>query len=343
MNKIAVFIFTLFIISCEPDFDPNSEFVPTDVIYGDISLDEDKVKVLVFSAFTADEFDSKGTVNDSNAIYYQDSVILEILEYDCDHEYKRSLRLDKKQDNNFSSDVFNFSNRIYYEIDTTKLNLNEGCYYKLRLSNLKTEKVSVSEVRLLRNISFAQPGFDNDNINFIRNNEYLNYTIQIRSEDLKEYISNLKMYFIIETRKTLQTGGGVLSIDTLIYPMSNRNFYIAYSLPNYASYRLSSNSMFTFLLNNLDSIGENQWRLFRKIYFVTKTYSPELKEYIEAEDHFNSLTQYKPIYTNVYDENTGEEQLGLFYSHKTEKRFIKFNDTTMSFLDTSDTYKHLGF
>lgn len=68
-----------------------------------------------------------------------------------------------------------------------------------------------------------------------------------------------------------------------------------------------------------------------------------MKNHTSADKSFNSLSQTKPEFSNIYDYHTDEKQLGVFYSYTSEEKYITIDDTTINFLDTSSIYQHLGF
>lgn len=344
-HKKIVLLFLPFFLatSCKEEFDPNSEFVPFDIIYGSINGDVETNKILVFSAFDASQFDSRGIVNSEESIYHEDSVSLELIEFDEENNERNSIFLEKVSDDNLESPIFNFTTNSYYQFNTSDFGIKEDHNYQLKFKNYKTEKVTYSNIRTIDDFYFKKPKIENIEINFVRDKKFLDYFIEIESFSNSEFISNASVNFHIEERTTIQYGNHLIKKYDLQFPIVNHQIRNKTKLPAQEKYKVDASSMFRFLIQSLPPIMEKRWRKLVNINFEVGVYSNDLKEYLDAENNFSSLSQTKPFYTNIYDLNTKEPQRGVFYSYKKENIPFRLQDTTYNFLDTSSVYKVLGF
>ena len=337
-------IFFLFFFQCKPKFDPNLEFTPVDVVYGAVSSDNAKNRFYIYTGFDANYVDKNGKVNDSSAINSADSVEVQLIEFDYNHEQVNNIFLKKHFDNSLKAKDFNFTYNEYYEVDSSQFSIIDGHYYKLRVENLRTEKVSYSEIQSLSEFDIDKVKKGDKVGALIGKRGYKNKRMKIESKWDKEFYSKVELHLIIQTRKVIQLGGDVIKTDTLYLSLKSDR-HIGYNLPTEFVFTLDVKRLLDFIDDNLDKLYEtpDHWRRFEKVYYHVENYSKEMSNYLLAEEGFNSLAQDKPIYTNIFDEDTDEEQLGLFYSHKTNEKCIFFDDSTMAYLDTSASYKHLGF
>lgn len=338
-----VIAFIILVSACKPEFDPNEDFEVIDVMYGGLDSDADTSIIKVFSAFPHDFIDKQGDVISSDAIYYRDSMELELTEYDPSGVLVKQMLLPKVAANNMRQGYFNFDENEYFVVDSSQFRITEDYHYTLRLRNLKTGKVSVASIKCIGDFTILKPFYDKKAINFVRNNEYLNTVIQLQSKTDKEFVTDTYFNTVYTHRKSLQTGGGVLVRDTLVLPIKLGSGHESHQLPTIQLSVISGSAWINLLLQTLDPVTEDEWRRFEEFYIEINTYSKELKNYVEAEQHFNALSQQKPIYTNIYDETTEAPQAGVFYSKKTKIRYISLSDTTQAYFDTSAVVKHLGF
>lgn len=344
-HKKLVLLFLPFFLatSCKEEFDPNSEFVPFDIIYGSINGDAETNEILVFSGFDASQFDSKGIVNSEESIYHEDSVTLELVEFDDKNNEISSIFLKKVSNDNLESPTFNFTTNGYYQFNTSDFDIKGDRNYQLKFKNYKTEKVTYSNIRTIDDFYFKKPRIENIEINFVRDKKFLDYFIEIESLTNSKFISNAHVNFHIEERTTIQNGNHLIKKYDLQFPIVNHQVRDKTKLPAREKYKLDASSMFRFLLANLPPIMEKRWRKLVNINFEVGIYSNDLKEYLDAENSFSSLSQTKPFYTNIYDLNTKEPQRGVFYSYKKENISFGLKDSTYQFLDTSSVYHVLGF
>lgn len=330
-------------ISCKPKFDPNLEFIPTDVIYGSVSSDNAVNTFRVYAGFSADEFNSEGLVNDSNAIYHNDSMEFQIVEFDYNHEQTKSKYLSKFANNDLKSQVFNFNHNVFYQFDSSEFSITDGYYYKIRLENLKTNKVSYSEIQAISDFTIEKPTSGYNPGSLIGKDGFKNRSVKVSSKWDYEFISKIDLMLIIEKREIWQIGGSRVGLDTLIFPITEKH-HKGFGIPTHFTFKLDSEKLLNFINENLSPIeSDNYWRRFDLVRYDITNFSKEMKEYIEAEQAFNSLAQDKPVYSNILNEEDDSPELGLFFSHKKNSKSIVFDDSTMAFLDTSAIYKHLGF
>lgn len=340
---LSFVVFVTCSLGCKPKFDPNLEFTPTDIIYGAISSDNKLNRFYVYSGFDADYFDENGKVKDSSSIYHKDSIELTITEFDYDDEQLRSYFIKSYSDDYLVSDVFDFNYNKYFQFDSSEFKITDGYYYKLRLENLKTQKVSYSKIQTISEFSIEKSEAGYNPGSLYGKQGFKNRKAILESIWDKEFYSKIEMHLIVETREIWQLGGRIIERDTLVFPIIKKS-HSGFSLPTRFTYFLDAENFFNFLKENLNPIESNDyWRRFELVSYHIENYSKEMKEYIEAENGYNSLAQYKPIYSNVINEETNTPEAGVFYSHKSFDYLFSFDDSTMAFLDTSATYKNLGF
>ena len=329
MMKKYIFILLIIITGCKVKFDPNAEWKAIDVIHAVLDLDKAEQYVIVNRAFqNKDDTDARDIAKINDSIYHTDNIKVRIdnLEDDFDPYYLEETIL-KRKDGVFAGPEYKA-----FTFDTSDFAIRRNEKYRIEVINEKTGKVSYATTKILGEIRITNPRTNTKSFTFIDSYGYKDATIKVFNKDDKEmvYQGVLDIVYI-----TFTSDHDTVSVDTIEYTFANGERHIdrgrSSSLDNYHEFLVSGAAFFSLVRRNIEPI-ESGYRRFWVGKMKIIGFGPEMSYYIKAERSFNVLSQTKPIYSNVYDLETGEEELGIVTSRKEVQKNIFIGKMTIDSL-----------
>ncbi len=325
--SLGLLAFTAFLPSCSTDVDVAGNYKETTVIYGLLNQYDTVQYVRIQKAFLVNDNVLDYTkVPDS--IYYKPedlSVVLEKLNpasNTIEQTINMSHTLMPKDSGMFAS-----GNLIIYK---TNAALDSSKLYRLKITNLKSGKVTTASTRLVSGLQIKNPNAFTTvtvNLNPISKNGF----------DLKWKPALNGVLYQVEVKFTWTEIDVVQSTskpDSILWTFSpierKTTADITYNLPH--------NEFFIFLRDNLEA-KPNVQRKIGKISFKIYAGTEELNQYIQINKPSTGIIQEKPLYTNV------ENGLGIFSARASFER----NNLDLTKSPTRDTLRlgqytgHLGF
>ena len=322
MKKIYLFISVLamLFIACETDFDVNSQWEETTVVYGllDASDENTLQKIKISKAFL-------GEMDAYEMAQYADSINFDIDELDVMiykwgfSEIEDSVSLNAVPTAR-DGDIFN-DTIVVYEFVNENLFLQKGYEYELVVKNNKSGNLVSSRTEIVT-------GFDFDNIfttksksfqfGLYTNNDFSSSTITWDDSNDNGKIYQLDLIF-----HYTEIMDGVYTEDSLIY-----------SLPliddTESKMKIEGNSFFNFLALNLDK-NQSVIRYFNELDMIMTVGSEDLETYINVNKPITGIVQERPQFTNI---NNG---IGLFSSRFTKIRLdYDLTSSTLDYLKSVD-------
>ena len=322
MKKIYLLlsVFAMLFTACETDFDVNSQWEETTVVYGllDASDENPLQKIKISKAFL-------GEMDAYEMAQYADSINFDIDELDVMiykwgfSEIKDSVILDAVPTVR-EGDIFNDS-IVVYEFGNVNSFLQKGYEYELVVKNNKSGNIVTSRTEIVS-------GFDFDNIFRTKNKAfqfglYNNQDYGSSTITWEDANDNGKIYQLDLIINYTEIMDGVYTEDSLIY-----------SLPlvddTEDKIKIEGESFFNFLRLNL-SKDDDVVRYFNDIDMLMTVGSEDLETYINVNKPITGIVQERPQFTNI---NNG---IGLFSSRFTKIREeYELTTSTLDYLKSVD-------
>jgi hypothetical protein len=307
-------------IACETDFDVNSKWEETTVVYGLLNASDENPlqKIKISKAFL-------GEMDAYEMAQYADSINFEIDELDVmiykwvSSEIEDSVRLNAVPIIR-EGDIFNDSIVVYEFVNENSF-LQKGDEYELVVKNNNSGNIVSSRTEIVS-------GFDFDNIFRTRNKAF-----QFGLYNNEDFSSSTI------TWEDANDNGKIYQLDLIINytETSGANFvekYLTYSLPlvdnSESKMKIEGNSFFNFLELNL-SKDDDVVRYFNGIDMLMTVGSEDLETYINVNKPITGIVQERPQFTNI---NNG---IGLFSSRFKKIRFdYDLTSSTLDYLKSVD-------
>ncbi len=322
MKKIYLFISVLamLFIACETDFDVNSQWEETTVVYGllDASDENTLQKIKISKAFLG-EMDAYEMAQYADSINYGvDELDVKIYKWDF-NQIEDSVELIAVPTYR-DGEIF-YDSIIVYQFDNVNSFLQKGYEYELVVKNNKSGNLVSSRTEIVT-------GFDFDNIfttksksfqfGLYTNNDFSSSTITWDDSNDNGKIYQLDLIF-----HYTEIMDGVYTEDSLIY-----------SLPliddTESKMKIEGNSFFNFLALNLDK-NQSVIRYFNELDMIMTVGSEDLETYINVNKPITGIVQERPQFTNL---NNG---IGLFSSRFKKIRFdYDLTSSTLDYLKSVD-------
>ena len=322
MKKIYLFISVLamLFIACETDFDVNSQWEETTVVYGllDASDENTLQKIKISKAFLG-EMDAYEMAQYADSINF-DTANIDVMIYKWGFSEIVNSDTLKAVPTARDGDIFN-DNIVVYEFENENSFLQKGYEYELVVKNNKSGNLVSSRTEIVT-------GFDFDNIfttksksfqfGLYTNNDFSSSTITWDDSNDNGKIYQLDLIF-----HYTEIMDGVYTEDSLIY-----------SLPliddTESKMKIEGNSFFNFLALNLDK-NQSVIRYFNEIDMIMTVGSEDLETYINVNKPITGIVQERPQFTNI---NNG---IGLFSSRFKKIRFdYDLTSSTLDYLKSVD-------
>jgi len=321
MKKIYLFISVLamLFIACETDFDVNSQWEETTVVYGllDASDENTLQKIKISKAFLG-EMDAYEMAQYADSINF-DTANIDVMIYKWGFSEIVNADTLKAVPTARDGDIFN-DNIVVYEFENENLFLQKGYEYELVVKNNKSGNIVTSRTEVVS-------GFDFD------------------SQYTKDKTFQFSFYFNSDFTSSIikwvnsNDNGSIYQLDLIFNYTEKRgaNFdtlQLTYSLPlvddTEEKMSIEGESFFNFLESNL-SKDDDVVRYFNGIDMQMTVGSEDLETYINVNKPITGIVQERPQFTNV---NNG---IGLFSSRFTKIRFNYFlTQTTDDYLKSVD-------
>jgi hypothetical protein len=322
MKKIYLLlsVFAMLFIACETDFDVNSQWEETTVVYGLLNASDDNPlqKIKISKAFL-------GEMDAYEMAQYTDSINFEIDELDVmiykwvSSEIEDSVSLNAVPTIR-EGDIFHDSIVVYEFVNENSF-LQKGEEYELVVKNNNSGNIVSSRTEIVS-------GFDFDNIFRTKNKAF-----QFGLYNNEDFSSSTI------TWDDANDNGKIYQLDLIINytETSGANFvekYLTYSLPlvddSESKMKIEGNSFFNFLELNL-SKDNDVVRYFNGIDMLMTVGSEDLETYINVNKPITGIVQERPQFTNI---NNG---IGLFSSRFTKIRLdYNLTSSTLDYLKSVD-------
>ncbi len=304
---LYLLIATVFLFSCETDFEVNAPWKETAVVYGLLDQTVDTQRVIIYKAFLGQQ-SAYEMAQEPDSFYYADNeidVFLYGLNDDGDTIQRISLDYQLTDSRfNMGFDTI-FSTEYSVEYITTET-LDESLIYHLYIHNPQTAYEARSQTRLVEPLEIS-PGFS-DEIKFFKNNEYRRHKLAwSSSRSGKIYKPFLRFYYY---EKNLNTGEVQrLYIDNQFPQMYAPDLSGGSSMELY----ITGESFYYFVANSIP-LDPNVQRINAKelkdgspefdywlggVDFLFIVGGNEVAQYIEINNLPNVLFQDPPTYTNI--------------------------------------------
>lgn len=313
-------VFAMLFIACETDFDVNSQWEETTVVYGLLNASDENPlqKIKISKAFL-------GEMDAYEMAQYTDSINFEIDELDVMiykwgfSDIEDSVSLNAVPVNR-EGDIFNDSIVVYEFVNENSF-LQKGNEYELVVKNNNSGNIVSSRTEIIS-------GFDFDNIFRTKNKAF-----QFGLYNNEDFSSSTI------TWEDANDNGKIYQLDLIINytETSGANFvekYLTYSLPlvddSESKMKIEGNSFFNFIELNL-SKDDDVVRYFNGIDMLMTVGSEDLQTYINVNKPITGIVQERPQFTNI---NNG---IGLFSSRFTKIRLdYNLTSSTLDYLKSVD-------
>lgn len=337
MKRYATIILFIFIAftACKPNFDPSDDFKEVDVVYTILDPDSSIQYIQVGRGFLTKGENALDISKNTDSIYHTDSINVEILELENNGIITQSFKLKKQPFNNRKEGPFVNPEHFLYSTSST-IKIKDETKYKIRVTNVATQKTSFADIKTLQEFDYKEVFNGGISFSFINDNEIRDQRVDVGNTNGSGVI--FEMNFVLPYL-TFDKERNIIAKDTLVINIAKGKNAETGSKTTFI---FSGETIINTILNEISPVPNSTFtREFGIIQVVTKCYSKEMAEYVLAENNFNSLSQTKPFYTNVLDEKSQEEQVGLVASVKEKSIVIFLANSTVKYV--SSIKPELGF
>ena len=310
MNKIYLLlsVFAMLFIACETDFDVNSQWEETTVVYGllDASDENTLQKIKISKAFLG-EMDAYEMAQYADSINF-DTANIDVMIYKWGfNEIEDSVSLNAVP-NLRDGDIFNDS-IIVYEFVNENSFLQKEYEYELVVKNNKSGNIVTSRTSIISTSpswsSFVPSQY---NFGFYKKdeNEFDDKKINWRSVDGGK-LYQLNILFQYSEENTITGKLDSITINWLQPLQNNSN--------NPINVELEGVKFFNFLKDNINE-NDDVIRVFNSISVQMTVGSEDLETYINVNKPITGIVQERPSFTNI---NNG---IGLFSSRFTSTNLV---------------------
>lgn len=321
MEKIFFIVvsFMLIFTSCETEFDVNSDWQETTVIYGLLNASSDTQYVKINKAFLGN-VNAVQIASISDSIHYDPSDLnvslhkiifndtLETLVFDTSLVIKDSL------DINGNLGLFSLEDNIVYKVLLPNGFLNKNSRYSLTLDNIKTGHKVSSNTEVISDFSFL-------NFNSAYKFGFYNPSLSDSSKFLTKTIEWEKV-----------KNGEIYQLDIKFnYLEDNLYRSLIWSQPlveyvgSELTQRLEGIKLFNFLERELSDA--NVTREFIGLDLIMTVGTEALHTYIKVNEPITGIVMQRPQFTNIIN------GIGIFSSRYTHTEFnIGLTDDTRNYL-----------
>lgn len=336
MKKLLIFIISVVaLFGCKPDFDPSDDFKEVDVVYGVINPDLVKNYLSVGRGFQTNGESALDLANSKDSIYHSDSITVELIEFEGS-EVSRSTQFKKETFYNREDGVFINPEHDLFVTDSNDFAIKDNKKYRVKVTNTVSGKTTYSDVKTLETFRFLDIFNGGLNLSFYSKEEVQDQTIKVTNANGNFTIFETTLILPYVTK---DKDNNIVDTDTLIFNVANGKFANA---GGQTEFSISGESLINKVITEIPSITDNNHkREFGIITMNSRCYSEEMYEYVLAEQSFNSLSQSKPFFSNVYNLETNETESGVVATVKEINSVVFLANSTVQYI--SSQKPSLGF
>ena len=329
MKKLTLIILSIaFVFGCTPKFDPSDDFKEVDVVYGVLDPEAPKQYIQVSKAFQTGGADANDLAKDSKTLFHQDSIIVEIIEIQGDGNETERFTLKKQLFDDREVGVFVNPEHYLYVIDSNTFKVQDNTNYKVKVTNTVTLKASYADIKTLVNFDYLEL-YNGLNLNFYTpDGGVKDHNFSVKNSNGEDAIYDSKL---IIPYLTLDENGIPIDLDSVVFNVANSKVA---STGDKTEFAVSGSSFINKILEEIEPVASGYSREFGIMTAVTTCYGKEVKEYVLAELSFNSLSQSKPFYSNVYDLANNDLQAGVVSSSKSKTVVVLIPNTNKKYISS---------
>ena len=306
MKKIYLIlsVFAIVFTACETDFDVNSEWEETTVVFGLLDAAKDIQFVKIKKAFLG-EADAELRASFSDSVNYIPAdleVVLYKINFNDTIDFrvlKDTLIIKDLLDVDGDPGIFSIENNIIYYFDSPENDnfLSSNRTYSLVIQNIKTGNIVSSTTEIIKGFNFSAgiPSSSSNKLTFYVDGLGYRFPRFEWSDPPNAEIFQFNLRFHYRENEVEKE---LLWTQTALG--SNANILI-----------LSGEDFFQFLANN-KAFSTDEEREFMSIEIEMTLGTQELKTYIAVNEPITGIVQERPQFTNI---NNG---IGLFSSRYTK-------------------------
>ena len=325
------------VFGCEPKFDPSDDWEAVDVVYGVLNPDALMQYIQIGKGFQNGEASAIDLAKVEDSIYHQDSAIVELIEFLGNGTEVSRASLKRQKFDDRKDGVFINPEHYLYTISSNEYKIKDETNYKIKVTNSVTLKSSFAEIKTLKEFTFGN-AFPEVNINLIdKKDSIVDQQLFIKNANGEDVIYQLSLVLPYYTTDEDDLIISKDSIEIIISSSENAD------IGNETSFNLSGDKFVNAFLDGIALLPENSTSKRELVvpYLKGTCYGSEMAEYVLAEESFNALSQTKPFYSNILDEETKQAQVGLFTSQKMVNQVVVISNKTISHI--SGIEPRLGF
>ncbi len=318
MKNCILTLFTLIIvISCDNTIEINADYDVENVVYSLLDKDLDTQWVRLHRTYLGEDGLLAGAVY-SDSLYF-DTAALYLTQLNNGGGIVNTYELFRKDTNILDPGIFTTDNyRLYW----TNAPIDPQYDYRLKgfiPGNNNFEAITP----IVGNVEITKP----------RNNQKI--TFGLNSAEFKwNGAKNARLYqgylhFKYKEAPRNNPSDSVIKILTYAFPV--RTGYRLDGSENFVS-EVTYSTYFRYLRNNI-GLSSEYVRVFRSIDVELWAAADDYATFINVNQPSQGIVQEKPLFTNVYNPDNGEDCLGLFSSRvKGVKKDVKLSTSAMDSL-----------
>lgn len=320
----TLFLASILFVSCQVDFDPNSHWTETTIVYGVLDQDSDTSFLRIQKCFVG-EGNYLEFAKEKDSIYYkQDELEVRIYSFypwdtngwDISYAHKKYefiyTESYTKPEGGFYSEI----SPIYYCVTKNNLPSDDGqnpFVYRLEIRNLRTGNIVNASTYLVADYKITKPegnqfGFPSIQNVGVLTSGWITQTSNSKGEMARLFQPSIRFHFLEDNNPTYID----INYSPKFNPFQNKETEI--------TYKIYGDNFLYELENIIRARGMKERKfMYGKEFFELFIYgcNRDLYEYITNNETTNSLVE-RPLYTNI---NNG---IGIFASRrlKIKKGFI---------------------
>ncbi len=339
MRKIyyyVLLVLPILVTACgTKDFNTNSDYREIAIIYGLLDIQAPKQFVKVNLAFQNANGENAITLakDDPLIAQYEDSIIVELNAYDNKGALKQSEPMTKEYVDSKQPGDFNTNGNYWYTIDTSSLKIIGSYIYEVQVTNTITGKIYKAETDIVNSFCITSPSLfprcvntGPPGVNFYNSKGPKDVTVKFNTDE------NAGVYKIyVEFYYDEFYNNDITTTETKVVSYAiNSNLFAQQNITDEAETIMSGESFVKALEIAIDTTNQDPSvkRSPGDLIFTVVAGGKKVTEYIRAEDAYSAITQTRPFFTNVFDEN-GEQGAGVLSSRYFQTKLGVPSSTSM--------------
>jgi len=338
-SLFAIFIFAVFLSSCETDFNPNAEYKDITVVYGILNQSDTFTYLKINKAFLGDA-SAYVMAQNEDLSKYTDSLEIKMDELVNDNPVA-SFSFDTTTVYNKEAGIFYAPKQVLYRCYTLNM-LKEGRVYRLTIKNKNTGKIISSKTQLVNKFDITRPSSGQSMIEFILPTATITGKSKVEwmsAAGGKRYQVNMRINYYESLNDTSHYQLKHIDINLGTQKRTTMEGSTEMDIEYFGI------SFYESLKNNLahnkpQPALPDYYRKTGKIEFIISVAADDLSTYIDVNEASNSIVQIRPEYTNITN------GIGVFsarYNNMIDKpRRMDLGPNSLAVL-RSGQYAMLGF